>query len=788
MGQPEILFITCPPWGISRPPLNIAYLTTYLKAQGLQADALDINIRFYNEVRDSALADLWNPVNVTLTKPARIAERYLVEAPHCVERFVDDIVNSGARYLGFSLQLANRPFTELLVEMIRARAPERIIIYGGPEVTIAGYSGQAHTFNADALVIGEGEETMAEAVRLHKQKGRFEPIPGLIVLEGSAAHPRRVSTSTFQPRPLIQDLDAIPFPTYEEFDLSAYHPSDEGQPSLSFLFSRGCINQCAFCMDYIISGRYRTRTAEHAVAEMEHHRRRHGISLFAFNDLLCNGNPKRLGELCDLIDQRDLEISWWSYATILKSLNRTLLKKLYRGKCASLTFGLESASNPVLKSMNKHYTAETAEEVIRNCWRAGILASINLIVGFPGETRREHQATMAFIKRNKDYIHSVTNLSSLVFTPLSDIITNPECYGIRVRPNFETWDAEDGNSPEERRRRLLELAELLERLEIPVNLVLGEPGWSKELKNQLNKKKKVEAIPGLTIREVKLFNKWDQEAEEFVTRDFMLVAIKFRVEQPLADPLFRVQIFNNENSGRHAILLFGMNTDRLNVRMGALQTGEGEIRLLIHSLNLLAGKYSVTVGAWGDEFTPAPYDVKEKACVFEVNGPPEFSKAKIAIPTRWLIQEQPTPGEIEKNSVESVDQIDQAHYFPREPLSLRARLAIARPKKNFDRPSATLSVSIRSGEYNVHKAFLTGLMPGRYQVELIYDPINLLEGKYDLEVELSDKFAATQSPPHRDFFKIRSLRYDGAGLVMMPCAWDIVRVPREQGEKMMKSK
>jgi len=100
----------------------------------------------------------------------------------------------------------------------------------------------------DALVVGEGENTMLELVRRIEGGGRLEGINGLLYQEGEhiPANP---------PREPIRDLDTIPFPARHLLPMHLY-----GEYAGTVFTSRGCPFHCIFCSKPVFGSRWRTHT------------------------------------------------------------------------------------------------------------------------------------------------------------------------------------------------------------------------------------------------------------------------------------------------------------------------------------------------------------------------------------------------------------------------------------------------------------------------------------------------------------------------------------------------
>ena len=115
-------------------------------------------------------------------------------------------------------------------------------------------------------------------------------------------------------------------------------------------------------------------------------------------------------------------------------------------------YGIENGSNKILKLMNKQFTAELAEEVLRNTYEAGIRANFNIIIGFPGETEIELQESLDFVKRNLAFSQIIA-LNVLSISKGSDLDINKDKWGIRYQmPDWESFDGR--NNYNERLRRL----------------------------------------------------------------------------------------------------------------------------------------------------------------------------------------------------------------------------------------------------------------------------------------------------------------------------------------------
>ncbi|MBI2943267.1 MAG: ABC transporter ATP-binding protein [Candidatus Wallbacteria bacterium] len=145
-----------------------------------------------------------------------------------------------------------------------------------------------------------------------------------------------------------------------------------------------------------------------------------------------------------------------------------------------------------------------------------------------------------------------------------------------------------------------------------------------------------ETLGKLRIAGVDLLDGAGRPAEEFASGGPVRVRIRFRAEEPVEEPIFRVQIFRNDG-----LWLAGTNTARGELALGRVE-GEGAVTLEYTQLNLLDGDYFLSVGAWPDEYPSylarRPFDLHDRAYVLRVrSGRPEGGGIVFS-PHTWRIE------------------------------------------------------------------------------------------------------------------------------------------------------
>jgi len=786
----DLALLMCPPWDTEKPPLNIALLAEFMRANGMRVWVKDLNIDFYNRVHSKrwsaqkgqgsakTLAMLWEMMSQNWIEPVRMTDVFFDNAQDEIEQEVNELLNTGAKFIGLSIHYRNVFFANRLASMIRERDPERVIIFGGPQVSADYRTNKLDELDADVLVVGEGEHTLLDFIKANAYKHvkhELEPVSGAILHVDGHYTP-------YDFRPLIADLDTIPFPTYSDFDVFSYHP-EPMPPRLPFLSSRGCVGKCSFCMDHYITGRFRHRSAENAIAELKYHIDRYKIYDFSFNDLLCNGNPKALGRLAQKIIDEDLKINWWSYAMIHKGMAYDLFKLLKRSGCANIDFGLEAASNKVLQLMNKFYTADVAEQVIRDCARAGIMTSINIIVGFPQETWDDFLETVEFVKRNSDYITTVINVGTLMLSPGSDVASCPEKFGVKF--DYEKWSWYDnaGNTLEGRNEKLEYMLNILKDLRIPVEIINRELPPQKSEKPSPQQPERLEQrdrIVPIKIINVQIMNQVWAVYYELFPMEQMAIAIQFESSNFIDNPIFQASIYGYLDSGER-IPIFGTNTARFNIDFKKMGPGEGEIQLLIYNLALAPGEYELEVGIWESEGDIEPLAQLEKPIPFTVIAnelaEKQFEGVKSPLFVHKSTAIQHISDEASSNKIVSTKMLD---FREMESISFRTNLNLTLicevELENAD--NVVFSQSIINKNRVVYRHDIDkGLSNGVNRIVVEYNPLRFLEGEYVMDVKLIDKNTKKVIDSTSQNFVVRSRRMEGSGLLFMPCTWNLKRVP-----------
>jgi len=430
----NIALVLAPSYNPNTPPLSLAYLKSYIQDKDVKVRCFDLNIDLYSRI-DPKDKSLWNDIDALSWVENNKFNLLDAGRDGIINEWVDKIMSFKPRIVGFSTYNTNHMFSAKLAEMIKKIDKDIFVIFGGPEISMYRFNFEIqHLKFLDAIILGEGEEAARKLVISIKENGFIAPEPGTLVkIGGCFAGDGECK--------LIDSMDSIPFPSYEDFDITKY--KEPGQ--LPLLFSRGCIGKCAFCFERVFWRKYRHRSCDNIIKEIENILTRYNRDIFNFaiNDSLINGDLRLLQEFCDAVIKKKLNIGWWGMARIDARMDKKYIKKMFEAGCRSLAFGVESGSQKVVDLMKKGYNLKDIETCIIDTKKAGIKVGISLLMGFPGEEEDDFKKTCGLVERLGQCL-SYVNISTLGIIPLTPIERDKFKLGI----NADIKDSRDWSNLE----------------------------------------------------------------------------------------------------------------------------------------------------------------------------------------------------------------------------------------------------------------------------------------------------------------------------------------------------
>jgi len=337
-----------------QPPLGLAYIAGFLRKNNIGVSILDL-----------AALDLTNEqakTEIEKIKPEIIG---ITAATNTIEEAYD---------------IANL-----------AKNKDILIVVGGPHPSIMPEQVLKECNSIDISVIGEGEYTMLEIA----QKLPFEKIKGICYRKNKTAHRN-------EPRPLIQNLDELPFPARDLLPLDKYwSPGIRKYPFATMVTSRGCPYNCSFCVNYTVAGKkFRSRSPESVLAEIDELVNKYKIKELNILDDNFTVIPNRVEKICDELAKRKYDLIWKTGNGIRADcVNEALIKRMKDAGCYLVAFGIESGNKDILKKVNKGETLEQIEDAVRWSQKAGLLTEGFFIIGNEDDDEKTITDTVNFAKK-----------------------------------------------------------------------------------------------------------------------------------------------------------------------------------------------------------------------------------------------------------------------------------------------------------------------------------------------------------------------------------------------------
>jgi len=393
-----------------------------------------------------------------------------------IDKFLQYINISKPTLIGFTALTVQIKSAGCLAKEIKKQFPDILICVGGIHATVMPKETLEEFDAFDFVVCGEGELVILNIFDNLKKGIPLSTIKG-VVTKGK-------TDFSFD---VIEDLDSLPFPAWEELDLNIYggiYPH-RTKLELPMSTSRGCPFHCIFCVRP--HGRYRRhRSAASVISEIERNISEFGCESIAFIDETFIADLKWSSKLFDSMIREGINKNIiWSCETRVDITSPELFRLMKEAGCYYVFFGLESADDAILYNAGKKFTISQVKKAVNWAKDAGIIVSGSFIIGLPGETEETVRKSIEFAQELG--LYSVTFPIAVPYpgTILRKMAIDHEC-GLRILSN--NWDDYDKQYPGvmeseqlsiDRRRELQRLAytlnpkkkinEYMEKLGVKVN-------------------------------------------------------------------------------------------------------------------------------------------------------------------------------------------------------------------------------------------------------------------------------------------------------------------------------
>lgn len=249
----------------------------------------------------------------------------------------------------------------------------------------------------DFIVRGEPEITTVDLIRSLVNNESFEEIRGIsFVREGKCINK---PSNEF-----IEDLDSLPFPAYHLMPMEKYRYKGDAEDPTSgkerfaiIITSRGCPYRCSYCDLTMLGNKYRVRSIEKVLAEIDCLVKTYGVNKIIFHDQILTLRKDRVKELCEGLIERKYDLTWLCQGVVNKFPIESLGLMKEAG-CSQINFGLESGVEEVVGRVRKTSLEEFAD-IMEKGEKVGIDIVPNHMVGLPGETPELARKSNEFFRK-----------------------------------------------------------------------------------------------------------------------------------------------------------------------------------------------------------------------------------------------------------------------------------------------------------------------------------------------------------------------------------------------------
>jgi len=289
--------------------------------------------------------------------------------------------------VGISINIATIGSAINISKYIRQISPRTKIIMGGPQPT-AIYE-KLIPEHADIVVVGEGEDTIGELV----QNKDISIIKGIAYWDNGSL---KVNSS----RPLITDLDRLPYPAWHLFDLKKYSFNNNRRLCVNMMTSRGCPYECIYCSRSVHGSKIRLRSLDNVLGEIDYLVSRFGVKEIRIVDDNFTFYPQRVKEFCKkVIGQGYKNLCFALLNGIMPDVDDfEMFDLLAKAGFYLVNFGIESGSQQILDKLKRKVDLKKVKKTIAMAKKAKMVVRVFFMIGLPFDNLATMQETIDFAK------------------------------------------------------------------------------------------------------------------------------------------------------------------------------------------------------------------------------------------------------------------------------------------------------------------------------------------------------------------------------------------------------
>ncbi len=297
----------------------------------------------------------------------------------------DFVMRQNAEYVGLNVVLPNINVALAITNELKKRNKSIETILGGPATTLFGDE-LIKNDSVDYIVYMEGEYSTPNLL-YGIQQNSLEKVSGIYFKKG-----RKIIKNPAGPR--IKNLDSLPLINPEEIPRGLIKNSKE----ICIISSRGCPSQCIYCSSPIIwDNKIKFRSVENIFQEIQNYSSIHTFDSIHFLDDNFTLNKRRLENFCRSFKKEGFTKQYnWRCLSRVNTIDSKIINIMKWSGCNKISFGIESASPKILKSIKKNITISQADFALKLTRDVGIKTKAFFMIGFPDETNKEMQKTLDY--------------------------------------------------------------------------------------------------------------------------------------------------------------------------------------------------------------------------------------------------------------------------------------------------------------------------------------------------------------------------------------------------------
>lgn len=299
--------------------------------------------------------------------------------------------------VGFTVTTMSVAKAARVAEIVAARAPEAVLMVGGPHVTALGVETMQRLPVFDLGCVGEGEDALLGVLAAFESGDDPRAVPGIV---SRHADGEVRANELFSEQVDLAALPDLAWDLLEDFP-DRYHAAAtylNKTPFTDLIVSRGCRYVCTFCDNQTFGRSIRALPVDRILENIDRLVKDYGIKSLFFTDDSLMTLKDDFVEVCEGLVARNYDLEW-SINARTSEIDAEILALMRKAGCWQISYGVESGSWEILKRIKKAATPNMQARALQLTHEAGIKSNAYIIIGFPGETHETLKETERFLRK-----------------------------------------------------------------------------------------------------------------------------------------------------------------------------------------------------------------------------------------------------------------------------------------------------------------------------------------------------------------------------------------------------